>query len=418
MYLSAIRAYWSRLLVGLLLVVTGAACTVGGTNATNTTTGQANNPTTTNTTTLVTDQTAATATASPIASTGDNSGSGAANVMNGFNTVVQETKPAVVQITNMQAAPSAYNQPTVPAGVGSGFIFDNQGHILTNNHVVTGAQQLRVSLPDGRSFSANVVGTDPQTDLAVVQISGNNLPTASIGDSNSLKVGDWTVAIGNALALKGGPTVTAGVVSALGRTVQEPAEGNSNTAGPFLFNVIQTDAAINPGNSGGPLVNLNGQVIGINTLVAGSAGQNQQAQGIGFAISIDTAMPIAQQLISNGHVAHAYIGVSYVPLNPAIAAQLNVNQTTGVLVMKVEQGSPAEQAGLQQRDIITEIDGNTLDSDSALSQAIQNKNPGDTVTLTVLRNGSTQEMKLTLGTMPNSSQSATPAATPAATATP
>ncbi|MGA7672913.1 MAG: trypsin-like peptidase domain-containing protein [Nitrolancea sp.] len=405
MYLHAIRAYWARLLIGLLLVMTGAACSVGSTTGTDAASSA------TSTSNLGVSQTMTSATASPITSRGDNSSSGSANIENGFNTVVQEVKPAVVQITNMQAAPSAYNQPTVPAGVGSGFIFDDQGHILTNNHVVTGAQQLRVSLPDGRSFDAKVVGTDPQTDLAVVQVSANNLPVANIGDSNALKVGDWTVAIGNALALKGGPTVTAGVVSALGRTVQEPAEGNSNTAGPFLFNVIQTDAAINPGNSGGPLVNLNGQVIGINTLVAGSAGPNQQAQGIGFAISIDTAMPIAQQLINNGSVAHAYIGISYVPLNPAIAAQLNVDQTTGVVVMQVAQGSPAEQAGLQQHDIITKIDGNALDSDSALAQSIQDKEPGDTITLTVLRSGSTQQIKVTLGTMPNSSQTATPAAT-------
>ncbi|MHB9091194.1 MAG: S1C family serine protease, partial [Chloroflexota bacterium] len=192
--------------------------------------------------------------------------------------VSQKVKPAVVQITNMQTVQSSrFAEPfAVPAGVGSGVIYDNQGHILTNNHVVEGAQQLLVGLPDNRSFTAKVVGTDPMTDLAVIQIQGDNLPVAQLGDSKALQVGDWVVAIGNALGLPGGPTVTAGVVSALGRTVQEP--GNSNPTspsaaapGPYLFDVVQTDAPINPGNSGGPLVNLSGQVIGINTLVAGQS---------------------------------------------------------------------------------------------------------------------------------------------------
>src|SRR5690606_15302167 len=183
--------------------------------------------------------------------------------------VSQRVKPAVVQVTSEQTRFDLFNQPfTVPGGVGSGVIYDQDGYILTNYHVIAGAESLRVSLPDGRSFPADVVGTDPQTDLAVLKIDGEDLPTAPLGDSNKLQVGEWVVAIGNALALPGGPTVTVGVVSALNRTVQEPGEGGR--AGPFLFNVIQTDAAINPGNSGGPLVNLAGEVIGINTLVAGT----------------------------------------------------------------------------------------------------------------------------------------------------
>ncbi len=410
MLIQSLRQYGARMLVVLVIIFSATACTFssGGTSR-----GPVASASTRSSTTSV--ALASDSTASPTASsmaTPSSSSASAANIQNGFSQVVQETKPAVVQITNMQAAPQQFNQPTVPAGVGSGFIFDNQGHILTNNHVVEGAQSLRVSLPDGRSFKAKVVGQDPQDDLAVLQISGNNLPVAQIGNSSELKVGDWVVAIGNALALKGGPTVTAGVVSALGRTVQEPASQNSNTAGPFLFNVIQTDASINPGNSGGPLVNLNGQVVGINTLVATQTSSGTSVQGIGFAISIDTAMNIAKQLVQTGHVNHAYMGISYVPLNPAIAAQLNINQTSGVVVMQVQQGSPAAQAGLQQRDIITKIDGNDLNSDSALAQAIANKKPGDTITLTVLRNGNTQQIKLKLGTMPNSQQQATPVASP------
>jgi len=186
--------------------------------------------------------------------------------------VSRQVRPAVVQITNQQQVQiGQFNQPfVVPAGVGSGVIYDNQGHVLTNNHVIEGAQQILVSLPDKRSFPGKMVGADPQTDLAVLQISGQDLPVARLGDSSQLAVGDWVVAIGNALALPGGPTVTQGVVSALDRTVQEPGDpqGQGSTVGPFLFDVVQTDAPINPGNSGGPLVNLEGEVVGINTLVA------------------------------------------------------------------------------------------------------------------------------------------------------
>src|SRR5262249_49967403 len=162
-----------------------------------------------------------------------------------------------------------------------------------------------------------------------------NLPVAKLGDSSMLQVGNWTVAVGNALNLPGGPTVTVGVISALGRTTQEPASGNS-PQGPFLFDLIQTDASINPGNSGGPLTDLNGQVIGINTLVAGEAGRGVQAQGIGFAISINTAKPIADALIANGSIDHSYMGVSYVVLNPAIAAQVRTDVKQGALVQGVQ----------------------------------------------------------------------------------
>jgi S1-C subfamily serine protease len=164
--------------------------------------------------------------------------------------VAEDVKPAVVEVTNEQALPGLLNPSgAVPVGVGTGIIYDNQGHILTNDHVVEGAQSLVVSLPDGRTFKAKLLGGDARTDLAVVQISGSNLPVAVLGDSSQVQVGDWVIAIGNALALSGGPTVTAGVVGATGRAIQEPS--TSTGAGPFLFDLIQTDAPINPGNSGG-----------------------------------------------------------------------------------------------------------------------------------------------------------------------
>ncbi len=315
--------------------------------------------------------------------------------------VAERVKPAVVQITNEQVSVSQLNQPfTIPAGVGSGIIYDAQGHILTNDHVVTGAQKLLVSLPDGRSFPATIVGQDPQTDLAVVQIHGSNLPVALLGNSNQLQVGDWVVAIGNALALRGGPTVTVGVVSALNRTVQEPS--SSGTPGPFLFDVIQTSAPINPGNSGGPLVNLAGQVVGIESLVAGQASNGVQAQGIGFAIAISTVKPIADQLVATGHAVHPYLGIDYVPLNPAIAAQLGIQQTQGDVIGNVVPGSPAVQAGLQQYDVITAIDNQPLKTDSVLAQIVNSHKPGDTVTLTVQRGNQKLNLKVTLGQAPSS----------------
>lgn len=316
--------------------------------------------------------------------------------------VSQHVKPAVVQITNEQVQFGQFNQPfSVPAGVGSGVIYDNQGHILTNNHVVEGAQNLLVSLPDGRSFKAKLIGADPATDLAVVQISGSNLPVAQLGNSRQLQVGDWVVAIGNALALPGGPTVTEGVVSALGRTVQEPGDSNSNAPGPYLFDLVQTSAPINPGNSGGPLVNLSSQVVGIDTLVAGEAQPGVPSQGIGFAISIDTAKPIADQLVATGHIDHAFLGIEYVPLNPAISAQLGVQQTDGAVVQNVVSGSPAEQAGLRQDDVIIAFDNTPLKGESALAQMLSGRKPNDVVTLTVLRGNRTLNVKAKLGTLPS-----------------
>src|SRR5579859_4523754 len=245
---------------------------------------------------------------------------GADNLVFAVRQVAQADRPAVVQITNEQVQMDQYNQPyTVPAGVGSGVIYDNQGHILTNDHVIAGAQSLLVSLTDGRAFTATLVGEDQLTDLAVIQIKGPKLPVAQLGDSSQLQVGDWVVAIGNALALPGGPTVTAGVASALGRTVQEPADPNNpnSTNGPYLFDVIQTSAPINPGNSGGPLVDLNGDVVGINTLAAVQTEPGgPQAQGIGFAIAINTARKIAATLIAQGHVAYPYLGVDVVTNTP------------------------------------------------------------------------------------------------------
>jgi serine protease Do len=327
---------------------------------------------------------------------------GVTDLRNGVRSAAQRAQPATVQITTQQTTVDQFNRPfSVPAGVGTGVIYDREGHIITNNHVIEGAQGIQVSLADGRSLSGRLVGQDPQTDLAVLQISGDNLPVAELGDSRQLQVGDWVVAIGNALGLSGGPTVTQGVVSALGRAVQEPSD-EMGRPGPYLFDAIQTDAAINPGNSGGPLVNLNGQVIGINTLVANQAGPGVSAQGIGFAIAISTAKPIADQLVATGRVAHPYLGVNYASLNPSIAAQLGIaTSQKGVVVGQVVPGSPAAGAGLRTRDVITNVDGSELTTDSSFAQILNQKKPGDTVSLTVQRGGQAVQVQAKLGEMPS-----------------
>jgi S1-C subfamily serine protease len=339
--------------------------------------------------------------AAPAATTAAAPAPSASDFSNAVRGVAQKVKPAVVQVTNEQVQFDGFtNQPfTVPAGVGSGVIYDDQGHILTNNHVVAGAQQLTVALPDGSTYQAKLVGADPYTDLAVLKVDGKNLPVAQFGDSEKLQVGDWVVAIGNALALPGGPTVSAGVVSALGRTVQEPGQTDRDQ-GPYLFDVVQTDAPINPGNSGGPLIDLQGEVVGINTLVAGQAEPGVQAQGIGFAISIASAKPIADQLVATGHAVHPYIGVQEIPLNPVIANRLGTTAKSGVAIVAVGADTPAATAGLRSRDIITAIDGTSIADDSAFAKAIDSHKPGDTIELTVARGGQTLQLKATLAERP------------------
>jgi S1-C subfamily serine protease len=251
-------------------------------------------------------------------------GPGSADQVLSVREVAARIRPAVVHITNEQVALDQRNRPTLQeAGIGTGFVFDSKGYILTNYHVIEGARSLRVSLTDRRTFPAKLIGSDPETDLAVLQIEVSDLAVAPLGDSSRLAVGEGVVAIGHALDLPGGPTVTAGVVSALGRAIQEP--GSEDQAGPILLDVIQTDAAINPGNSGGPLLNMAGQVIGINTLVASQAAPGVPAQGIGFAVSVNLAKRVASELMATGRVTYAYMGISPVSLTPARAEQLGVS---------------------------------------------------------------------------------------------
>ncbi len=308
----------------------------------------------------------------------------------------QKVRPAVVQVTNNQKVQGRFgssNGVAIPAGVGTGFIFDKRGYILTNNHVVEGANSLTVATTDNKTYDAKIIGTYPQGDLAVIQITATgDLPTVALGDSNKLQVGDPVVAIGNALALQGGPTVTSGVVSALNRVAQEPSSGS--TPGTFLVDLIQTDAAINPGNSGGPLLNAAGQVVGINTL--GST----QAQGINFSISINSAKPVADALIAGQPVPRAFVGVTTGSLNPQQDAQLKLPANTGVGIASVQSGTPAATAGLKADDIIIKFDGQDVHGEEGFVGLLLNHKPGDTVTFTILRNGQQQDVKVTLGQAP------------------
>ena len=321
--------------------------------------------------------------------------------------VAERVRPAVVQIVTELARGRTdifgLNAPQGPVtGVGSGVIFDPRGYILTNWHVVQGARSISVALPDGQTFDARLVGSDPTTDLAVLQVQATNLPTAPLGQSSTLAVGDPVVAIGNALGLPGGPTVTAGVVSALGRALPEPSDA-SGEPGALLYDLIQTDAAINPGNSGGPLVNLRGEVVGINTMVAAQAEPGVAAQGIGFAIAIDTARPIAEQIVTTGRVVHPYLGVLYQWAGGAAVRQRSGVAQPGVVVQRVVPGSPADRAGLRAGDIITRIDGQPLKQEADLPKAVRQHRVGDTVTLTVERDGREQQVSVQLAERPATS---------------
>ena len=283
-------------------------------------------------------------------------------------------------------------------GTGSGFIFDSNGWVLTNKHVVEGADEISVKLNDSRVFTGRVYGIDTLTDLAVVKIDATGLPAATLGSSEELELGQLAIAIGNPLG-NFENTVTTGVVSGLGRQIR--AGDATGTTSEQLNNLIQTDAAINPGNSGGPLINSAGQVIGINTAV------NQDAQGIGFAIPISVARPIVQLALAGKPIARPWIGVYYQVVDAQAAKDLGLSVDHGVLIDKpasgaaaVFAGSPADKAGLVEGDIVVAVDGDAVDQEHDLSTRILPHVPGDTVTLSVVRGGRQLEIDVTLGTLP------------------
>jgi len=278
-------------------------------------------------------------------------------------------------------------------GIGSGVIVDASGVVLTNNHVVAGAEKVTVRTSDDRDHQAEVVGTDPDTDIAVLRITtqGGRFQAANLGDSDSIRVGDYVMAIGNPFGLE--LTVTSGIISAKARVIG---------ATPF-DDFLQTDAAINPGNSGGPLFDLSGKVVGINTAIVASG------QGIGFAVPIDLVRSLLPQLEKSGRVVRGFLGVGVQDLTPELAQALGIQPTKGALVAQVEPNGPGAKAGLEPGDAVVSLNGEQVKGASELSRKVAQSKPGDTVTLGILRSGKQQDVKVTLGERPSSNESKPPA---------
>ena len=308
--------------------------------------------------------------------------------------VVARVSPAVVTVVNTLPPQSGFGgQLFQPEARGSGVIIESSGYIITNNHVVEDAQDLSVLLQDGTKLPARLVGTDLFTDLAVIKVERQGLPTASLGDSDALRPGAHVVAIGSALG-DFRNTVTSGVVSALGRNL-DTGEGYQ------LEGLIQTDAAINHGNSGGPLLNLQGQVIGINTaIIRGGVTSPSIAEGLGFAIPSNTARLVVPQLIEKGYVSRPYLGIAHRPITPQLASYYDLPVKWGELVTRVVPGTPAEQGGLKQGDIIIALDSQAIDEEHPFINLLLHYQPGDTVRLTVNRDGQEQTLTVTLAERP------------------
>jgi len=302
--------------------------------------------------------------------------------------VVERALPAVVSIQVTSVGTGPFGRPITQRGSGSGFIVESDGIIYTNNHVVEGAEQVKVTLHDGRQLDGVVLGTDAGSDLAVVKVDATGLPTIPIGDSTKLRMGDPVIAIGNALALEGGPSVTTGVVSSLDRDI------TTNT-GERLRHLLQTDAAINPGNSGGPLLNAAGEVIGINTAAAGNA------ENIGFAISMDHAKTLLEGLRDGTVTPRPFLGVQTTPIDEATRQQLGLDVTDGALVVAVTPGSAAENAGVRAGDVITKAGDREVRDPDDLGDALSDAKPGDRMTIEVRRGGQQLALEATLGQRAN-----------------
>lgn len=293
-----------------------------------------------------------------------------------FRPVIAKVMPSVVSVTTETVVTSRFFGPETERSAGSGIIIDDTGHIVTNNHVVENAQSIYVELDDGRTFAANMVGTDPLSDLAVIKIDAIDLPYAPWGNSNLLALGEWVIAIGNALGE--GMSATEGIISRLNVSV--------NVDGNVLYGLIQTTAAIVPGNSGGPLVNMAGEVIGITSVKIVAQG----VEGMGFAISSDEARLIIPDLIRHGRVTYPWLGVGLYTVDPALAAARNLAVDRGALIVEVVADSPADAAGLRVEDVIISFDGKEIASVADLVRAIRGSDIGQDVEIVFVRGQDTR----------------------------
>ncbi len=275
--------------------------------------------------------------------------------------------------------------PHDESGMGSGVIVRENGYILTNNHVVSGADELTVELSDGRKVTGEVVGTDPATDLAVVKIDAQGLQAASLGSSDEIRVGDWVLAIGSPFGLE--QTVTAGIISGKNRVQGIVGDGDG------FEDFLQTDAAINPGNSGGPLVNLKGELVGINTAILSRSGGNA---GIGFAIPVSLARPVLESIIKNGEVRRGFLGAQLEEINPDVVQKYGLSVNRGALINGVLEGQPAANAGIQPGDVVTKLDGRKIDDRTQLRNYIASRSPGDTVAMEIVRGDKTIQLQVKL----------------------
>ena len=319
--------------------------------------------------------------------------------------VYQKASPSVVNVISSVITRDFFLNPVPREGSGSGSVIDSKGYILTNNHVIKDARKLEVTLADGSKWPANLIGADPDNDLAVIKI---DAPAAKLkplpwSDSQKLQVGQKVMAIGNPFGL--GLTLTTGIISSLGRTIR-------SEVGTQIEEVIQTDASINPGNSGGPLLNSDGEMIGINTAILSPTGGSV---GIGFAIPVNTAKRIVPQLISKGYVSYPYVGATVQPIFPQIAKLLKLDVEKGAMVVEVSPGGPADKAGLKGGnrqvqagnilitvggDVITHVDQKEVKDAEQLIKSVREKNIGDTVVLRIIRDGKTRDLRLTLQERP------------------
>ena len=306
---------------------------------------------------------------------------------------VERVRPAVVSVVVEVIAQGVFG-PVRSYGSGTGVIFDPRGLVLTNNHVVEGASQLVVTLDDGSQISAEIVGADRLSELAVLRLPEGEYPHVPLGGGVPLRVGEWVIAIGNALALPGGPTVTVGVVSGLGRALTLNSEVT-------LYDLIQTDAVVNPGNSGGPLVNLRGELVGINTAVQRYSDRGVRVEGMGFAINMETAELVASQLVESGKVRWAWMGVFLGDLDPEVAARVGLPVRGGVVIRNLFPSGPSAQAGILPGDIVLSIGRTDIATVSDLTRLLRQEfRAGQTVPVDIFRDGNTFTLSLTMGERP------------------